>query len=64
MELKKVKAVRDVSGHWYIIPNELKQEFDRDSDNPAFCDSGEFDNKWYKYRTGGGLNLVQLWADV
>jgi hypothetical protein len=25
------------------------------------ADSGEFDNKWGKYRTGGDLNLVPLY---
>lgn len=24
----------------------------------------QFDDKWGKYRTGGDLNLVQLWAEL
>jgi len=27
-------------------------------------DSGQFDDKWGKYRTGGDLNLVQLYAVI
>jgi len=62
--MQKVKAVRDDSGHWYVIPNDASDEFMRDGRNEAFCDSGGFDKKWGKYRTGGSLNLVQLYAEI
>lgn len=59
--MEKVKALRDDSGHWYLIPNELEESFNTDSENIKFCDSGGFDDKYGKYRTGGDLNLVQLY---
>jgi hypothetical protein len=59
----KVKAVRDYSGHWYIIPNELYQNFLKDLDNEDMVDSGRFSEKYGKYMTGGDLNLVQLYAN-
>jgi hypothetical protein len=62
--LQKVKAIKDDSGHWFVIPNDLRDEFYKDLDNEDMIDSGKFDNKWGKYRTGGGLNLVQLWAEL
>lgn len=61
--MKKVKAIQDDSCHWYIIPNELKDEFYKDLDNEDMIDSGKFDTKYGHYRTGGDLNLVQLYVD-
>ena len=63
-ELKKVKAVVDDSGHWYIIPNELFDSFYEEVVDEDFCDSGAFDEKYGEYRTGGDLNLVQLFAEI
>jgi hypothetical protein len=63
--MKKVKAVRDDSGHWYVIPNELRIiEFFKDLNNEDMVDSGQFDEKYGKYMTGGDLNLVQLYAEI
>lgn len=53
----KVKAVRDQAGHWYIIPNELVEDFYKDNEDEL----DNFDDKYYKYRTGGDLNLIQLY---
>ena len=61
-EIEQVKAIKDESGHWYIIPNKLVKEFYKDESNEDMIDSGEFGNKWGGYMTGGGLNLVQLYA--
>jgi len=63
-ELQKVKAVTDDSGHWYVLPNDLVKEFDKDSNDGDFIDSGEFANKYGKYMTGGDLNCVQLYAEI
>lgn len=63
-ELQKVKAVKDESGHWFVIPNDKLEEFLKDETNEKFCDSGEFGNKWGQYMTGGSLNLVQLYAEI
>jgi hypothetical protein len=63
MEFIKIKAVRDDSGHWYVIPNELWNSFFEDLMDIDMCDSGEFDEKYGKYMTGGDLNLVQLYAE-
>ncbi len=62
--MEKVKAIQDESGHWYVIPNDLLDEFADDEENESMVDSGEFDKKWGKYRTGGCLNLVQLYAKL
>jgi len=62
--MEKVKVIQDESGHWYVIPNDLLDEFADDEENESMVDSGKFDKKWGKYRTGGDLNLVQLWAEM
>lgn len=61
MPLQKVIACRDDSCHWYVIPAEMKDEFNRlreDEDYEAF------ETTFGNYRTGGDLNMVQLWAEM
>lgn len=60
----KVKAIQDGDGHWYVIPNELVDNFYLDLEDENLVDSGEFDNKYSEYRTGGDLNIIQLYAEV
>ena len=57
----KVKAITDNDGHWFVIPNKIKEQFYRDLEDEDFVDSGKFDGIYGKYRTGGDLNLVQLY---
>ena len=61
-----VKAVRDESGHWYLVPNELYMEFNKQSNKIE--ESGydndlinSFEELFSQFRTGGDLNLVQLY---
>ncbi len=63
MEFIKVKAIQDDSNHWYIIPNELEDSFFEDLENADMRDSGEFDEKYEEYMTGGDLNLIQLYVE-
>jgi len=60
----EVKAWTDDSGHWYIIPNDIEDEFINDLADEEMVDSGQFDNKYGQYRTGGDLNNIQLYADL
>jgi hypothetical protein len=60
---EKVNAVQDESGDWFVIPSELVGQFMQENLNDDMCYSGEFDNKWGQYRTGGDLNLVQLYIN-
>ena len=60
----KVKATQDENGHWYVLPNEVVDDFDKDGQNEDFVDSGDFDNKYNKYRNGGDLNNIQLYANI
>ena len=62
--MEKVKLVQDESDHWYIIPNNMLKDFLNDNENGAMIDSGEFDERWGKYRTGGDLNNIQLYAEI
>lgn len=60
--MKRVYATQDESGHWYVIPYELKESFSSDLENVDDYDY-DFDNIWGQYRTGGDLNLVNLYTD-
>ena len=57
----KVKALQDDSSHWYIIPNELVNQFRQDLENEDMIDYGEFDSKYNQYKTSGDLNNIQLY---
>jgi hypothetical protein len=61
--MEKVKAIKDESGHWYVLPIYLVDDFYKDEQDENFVDSGKFDNKYGKYMTGGDLNLIQLYVD-
>lgn len=66
----KVKALQDESGHWYIVPNELVDQFEKlseqsmDENDP---DHYEYENKFMElfsgFMTGGDLNNVQLYIE-
>jgi hypothetical protein len=71
--MKAVQALQDDNGHWYLIPNELEERFndlleelysdDNDFDDDYDNLSEKFDDLFSEYRTGGDLNLVQLYID-
>lgn len=52
------RVVQDEDGHWYVIPYKMKDEFDflLESNEDDFIEV--FDS----YRTGGDLNLVELYG--
>lgn len=65
--LQKVVAIQDDSSHWYVIPAEMRKEFRRleelaSNDNDDALN--EFIEKFNKYRTGGDLNNIQLYAKI
>ena len=63
-ELQKVKAVKDDDGHWYIIPNDLVKDFYEELEKGESDEWGKFNGIFSGYRTGGDLNLVQLYAEI
>lgn len=54
----RVYAVKDRDGHWYVIPYKMKDEF------YFLLESNEesFEEIFSSYRTGGNLNLVELYG--
>jgi hypothetical protein len=56
-----VVAVQDESGHWYVIPKSIEEAFMADVVNDEISDNGVFDDMYGQHRTGGDLNLVQLY---
>lgn len=61
--MKKVHAIKDDDGHWYVIPAEMIEEFHRLLDGGESTED-EFIEKFSDYMTGGDLNLVQLYAEI
>lgn len=69
-KLIKVKAVRDDSSHWYVIPETMHQEwlqlinklYETDFEDNDLIN--KFDEKFSKYTTGGDLNNIQLYAEI
>lgn len=62
---KPVVCTQDETGDWYILPNELSDSFNAyfingDMENDYELQD-EFEEKFGKYRTGGDLNLTQLY---
>jgi len=62
--MKKVYATQDDSGHSYVIPFEMKDEFISDLDGLSDDNIYEWEDKYSQYMTGGDLNNVQLYADI
>ncbi len=69
--LKAVKAVQDDSGHWYVIPDDMVSKFYEldlaiGSENEITATEADENFEFYfsKYRTGGDLNNIQLYAEI
>ncbi len=72
--MEKVICLQDESSHWYVIPNDLLSEFNRllnlceeERDlgiENLFKTEEEFNKMFSKYRTGGDLNNIQLYAEI
>jgi hypothetical protein len=60
----KVYAVKDDEGHWYVIPFEMKEEWHSDFDGLSDENWEEWEDKYVKYKTGGDLNNIQLYAKL
>lgn len=63
-KLKPVAAVQDQDSHWYVIPaNEMSvfYEMERIGESDEW---ESFNERFSQYRTGGDLNLVQLYAEI
>lgn len=62
--LQKVSAVEDNDGHWYIIPYDLYNKFYEMEEKGEADEYEEFNSMFAHYRTGGDLNLIQLYAEI
>lgn len=71
--LQPVKACQDNEGHWYVIPEDkasqfhsmlmqITEELEHEQENYGSATEG-FEDTFGEYRTGGDLNLVQLYAE-
>lgn len=72
MELQKVKAIEE-DGDWYVLPEDIYDTFINDiatmncladTSDEWYEATAQFVNKYEEYRTGGDLNLIQLYAEI
>lgn len=69
--MKRVYAIKDDDGHWYVIPYELKDKF-IELDEKMGCENevefhqaeDYFIELFSQYMTGGDLNFIELYADI
>lgn len=62
--LQKVYATKDDSGHWYVIPAEMADDFYALLEKGDEVEYKAFEEKYGNYKTGGGLNNIQLYAEI
>lgn len=62
--MKKVYAVQDNDGHWYVIPFQLKEDFFMELEKGEDDERDNFELNYSHFRTGGDLNLIQLYAEI
>lgn len=63
-ELKKVYVTQDDDCHWYVIPFDMKDEFNSDLQGLGDENIDEWEDKYGQYMTGGDFNLIQLYAEI
>lgn len=59
--LKKVAVAQDEDGNWYVMPDHLLFHFRMLIYEEQYK---EIERQFGKYKTGGEINLVQLWAEI
>ena len=63
--MKKVIAKQDGDCHWYVFPAEMLDDFNKLEElGDSIDDYSEFEDKFSVYRTGGDLNIIQLYAEI
>jgi len=62
-KLKLANAVEDNDGHWYVIPAEMREEFDDLLENAEEDDYEQFNDRFGKYATGGALDCTDIYAE-
>lgn len=70
-DLKRVYVTQDQDSHWYIIPIEMLEVFNRlleesqYESNPDWeAKEAEFIDKFSQYATGGYINNIELYARI
>lgn len=65
---EKVSVQRDDSGHWYVIPADKLGAFQNYMNTLEYDSDYElvnnFEKEFSQYRTGGSINLVQLYRKI
>lgn len=59
---QRVSIVQDDSSHWYVIPYEDHDEFQRLVEKEE--DEQEFNDKFSQYSTGGCLSNIKLYQKL
>lgn len=66
--MERVYVLQDESSHWYVIPYEERDRFLGLLNSYCETESNEilelFESDFSKYRTGGSVNNVPLYANL
>lgn len=63
--IQKVIALQDGDSHWYVIPADQLESFRViEEECDKIDDYEKFEESFGKYRTGGDLNIIQLYAEI
>lgn len=60
--MRPVKVIQDDDCHWYVIPADMAQTFYELLEAGEQDEYVKFNDTFGEYRTGGDLNLIQLYA--
>ena len=63
-EYKRVYVTKDDDGHDYIIPWELKDDFNTELENGYDDEFESFNEKFGDYMTGGDINETGLFIKI
>jgi len=65
--MKRVYITTDDSGHYFVIPYDRKEEFNKllnDCINDDYESLDKFEIEFSKYMTGGDVNLIEFYSNI
>lgn len=58
----EVKLEQDGDGHWYALPADLHEDFNKDLEGDDLIPISYWEQKYGKYMLGGDISLIKLYV--